>query len=73
MAKMDPERECEQLVARLQEIGYYPAFMLDAHEFAFSGEYRLSDIESAIEAVIGKDIGYVDLVYEELENIKQWG
>lgn len=68
---MDREKELNRLVSEMHKLGFYPAYVLDVHDFTAHG-YRREDVESAIETVAGEDIGYGASVIEELEHMRQW-
>jgi len=68
---MTREEKLNRLIGEMHKLGFYPAYILDVYDFTAHG-YRREDVESAIETVAGDDIGYIDFVIDELENLRQW-
>lgn len=65
--------ELSKLVARMHQLGFYPACILDVQDFTEEGQFRHEQIKSAIESVADCDFGYADAVREELDNMREWG
>jgi len=66
--------ELNKLIAQMHKLGYYPARILDVHDFTHGdgGQYRREQVESAIESVVDRDLGYEDAVWAELDNMRNW-
>lgn len=72
---MDRQKELNRLVSEMHKLGYYPACILDVHDFSHDGnggQYRREQVESAIESVADIDFGYDDAVWAELDNMRNW-
>ena len=67
--------ELNKLIAQMHKLGYYPACILDVHDFTHDGDggqYRREQVECAIESVCRYESRYDDAVWAELDNMRDW-